>query len=375
MKRSNLQVLTNVTVTRVVFEGKKAVGIEFAAEAASTMRQRHTASLGSSGTSEVIMCAGAVHTPHILQMSGIGSKKHLKDHGIDVIADVRGVGQNLQDQPAVLTAVPVKDKYDGTTLTDHIYNEKGGLRKRAIANYLLRRRGPLATTGCDHGAFLRTPSSKSASLPDLQVRFVPGMALDPDGVSTYVRFAKFQKQGRKWTSGVTFQLIACRPKSRGSVGLKSNDPFDSPALDSGYLNDSAGSDLSTLREGIVLARELAATSAFSEYLTQELFPGQDISTEAAIDDYVRRTVHSSNAIVGTCRMGLLGAAAGDVVGPDFKVYGLDAIRVVDASIIPNIPGGQTGAPTVMIAERAAALLVGETSTEGTSVVEGVPAMA
>jgi choline dehydrogenase-like flavoprotein len=161
---------------------------------------------------EVLMCAGAVHTPHILQLSGIGGAADLRQAGLStVVADLPGVGSNMQDQPAALTAGPFKAKYDGIALSDHIYNEKGQIRKRAILNYLLRGRGPLTSTGCDHGAFVRTAAAAAAgALPDLQIRFVPGMALDPDGVSTYVRFAKFQEQGKKWPSGFTFQLIACR---------------------------------------------------------------------------------------------------------------------------------------------------------------------
>jgi fatty acid photodecarboxylase len=244
--RSNLQVVTECTVTRVATETSaaepRAVGVEFSLEGPSTMRHRHTASLAPGG--EVIMSAGAVHTPHILQLSGIGAAAMLAQHGIASVADLPGVGQGLQDQPACLTAAPLKAKYEGTSLTDHIYSPKGNLRKRALAAFFLLGKGPLTSTGCDHGAFLRTGASP---LPDLQIRFVPGMALDPDGVSTYVRFAKFQEQGKKWPSGVTFQLIACRPQSRGSVGLRSAEPFDAPKVDVGYLSDERGADLATLK--------------------------------------------------------------------------------------------------------------------------------
>lgn len=356
LKRPNLQVLTNVTVTKIVMEGTKAVGVEFAAEGASTMRERHMAQLALDVRSEVILSAGAIHSPRLLQLSGIGDRRHLEEFGIEVVANVPGVGRELQDQPAVLTAVPLKEKYDGTSLSDHIYNPKGGLRKRAILNYFLRRRGPLCTTGCDHGAFIRTPAAVR-DLPDLQVRFVPGMALDPDGVSTYVRFARFQEQGKKWPSGVTFQLVACRPASRGKVGLRSDDPFESPHIETGYLNDGEGRDLQTLQHGLRIARELAATEAFSEYLEGELFPSSTVVDEKDIESYIRSTIHSSNAIVGTCRMGEGGPAAGDVVDAECRVHGVEGLRVVDASVMPLIPGGQTGAPTIMLAERAAAELI------------------
>lgn len=356
LNRPNLHVVSNAKVTRINFEGHRAVGVEFAAEGASTMRVRHSAILkGSQG--EVVLSAGAIHSPYILQLSGIGEASKLRDLGIDVVSDVPGVGKNLQDQPAVLTAVPLKNKYEGISLSDHIYNEKGGLRKRAILNYLLRRRGPLTTTGCDHGAFVKTPAAFAQ--PDLQIRFVPGMALDPDGVSTYVRFAKFQEQGKKWPSGITLQLIACRPQGRGSVDLRSKDPFDDPSIETGYLNDPMGVDLSTLTHGIKLARNIASTGAFAEYLEGELFPGTNINTDKEIEEYIRSSIHSSNAIVGTCKMGAGegNARCGDVVDGELKVLGVQGLRVVDASVVPLIPGGQTGAVTAMVAERAAAAMV------------------
>ena len=353
--RPNLTVLTGATVTKVVFDGQKAVGVEFAVEKTSTMRQRHEAELAASG--EVIMCAGAIHTPHILQHSGIGDERMLKESGIESLMNLPGVGQNLQDQPAVLTAAPLKSSLEGRSLSDHIYNHKGGLRKRAILSYFLLGKGPLTSTGCDRGAFMTTGAAKDQNVPDLQIRFVPGMALDPDGVSTYVRFGKFQEEGKKWPSGVTFQLVAARAEGKGSVTPSSNDPFAAPVIDSGYLNDPEGRDLATLRHGIKIARDLAQQSAMKEVLDGELFPGTSISTDSEMESYIRSTVHSSNALIGTCRMGKDGPGSGDVVDADLNVYGLSGIRVVDASVIPRIPGGQTGAPTAMIAEKAAAMIL------------------
>lgn len=168
--------------------------------------------------------------------------------------------------------------------------------------------------------------------------------------------------GKKWPSGVTFQLIACRPKGLGSVGLKSDDPFDAPAVQTGYLTDPAGADLATLKHGIALARRLAAAPAFADWLQPsngELFPGSGVADDAAVDKYIRETIHSSNAIVGTARMGVAGAEAGDVVDPALRVYGFENLRVIDASVMPTIPGGQTASPTIMIAERAARALSGD----------------
>lgn len=355
INRNNLQIITGASVTKVAFEGKKAVGVEFTIDETSTMRERHSAVLEASG--EIIMCAGSIHSPHILQHSGVGSESVLKDHGIEVVANIPGVGQNLQDQPAVLTASPLKEKYDGISLSDHIYNKKGGLRKRSILSYLLFGKGALTSTGCDRGALVTTEAAKDKNSADLQIRFVPGMALDPDGVSTYVRFGKFQKEGKKWPSGVTFQLIAARAQSKGSVLPRSNDPFEDPLINSGYLEDENGQDLATLMNGVQIARSLSQTGPFAEYVEGELFPGTSIETADQIENYVRSTVHSSNALVGTCRMGIRGAEHGDVVDEELRIHGLEGIRVVDASIIPTIPGGQAGAPTAMIAEKAADLMI------------------
>lgn len=163
-------------------------------------------------------------------------------------------------------------------------------------------------------------------------------------------------QGLKWPSGITMQLVAVRPKSRGSVGLRSADPFDDPLLASGYLSDAVGADVATLKAGLKLARELAGTQALGEYLEGELYPGSGVQTEDEIESYIRSTVHSSNAIVGTARLGT--DPKDSAVDADLRVHGVGALRVVDASVLPTIPGGQTGAPAVMVAERAAAKLLG-----------------
>lgn len=369
MGRSNLQVLTGASVTKVHIDqaaGKShALGVEFSLDGPAG--DRLSAELNAGG--EVLMCAGAVHSPFLLNHSGVGAAADLKNLGIQVAADLPGVGQNLQDHPACLVALPLKDKYDGIAITDEIYSDKGKIRKRAIASYLLGGRGGLTSTGCDRGAFVRTAAGKAS--PDLQVRFVPGLSLDPDGVSTYVRFGKFQSQGLKWPSGVTFQLIACRPHSTGSVGLKNDDPFNSPKLNPGYFTDKNGEDLATLRAGVRWTRDIARCDALGEYIDGELFPGAAVQSDDQIDDYIRRSVHSSNAIVGTCKMGRAGDGS-SVVDNQLRVHGVEGLRVVDASVVPKIPGGQTGAPVVMIAERAAALLTGRATIGGGSRV-AVPA--
>ncbi|KAK9915579.1 hypothetical protein WJX75_001098 [Coccomyxa subellipsoidea] len=286
---------------------------------------KHSAELAPGG--EVVLCAGSIHLPQILQLSGIGPQGQLREKGIPVVVDLPGVGKNMQDHPACLSSFYLKESAGPISLTDELLYKNGKLRRSAILKYLLFGKGPLATTGCDHGAFVCTAGQ---SKPDLQIRFVPGLALDPDGVGSYVMFGK--NKDYKWPSGITFQLLNVRPKG-------------------------AGADLSTLRSGIKLARHIAAQPACAAFVASELHPGAPASSDAAIDEFIRDTVHSGNANVGTCSMA---AAPGGnaVVDPCLRVFGVRGLRVADASVIPVIPGGQTGAATVMVAERAAQILLG-----------------
>lgn len=162
----------------------------------------------------------------------------------------------------------------------------------------------------------------------------------------------------RWPQGITFQVLACRPKSRGSVRLKSSSITDKPAIDLGYLTDSAGADARSLREGLRISRKLTSTSAWSSLLAEEVHPGPSNTSDEQLDQFIGNTIHSGNALTGTCALGPEGTG---VVSPaDLSVYGVRGLRVVDSSVIPMIPGGQTGAPTIMIAERAAAMM-----TQGT----------
>ncbi|CAL8465624.1 g5160 [Coccomyxa elongata] len=369
--RSNLTVLTGAKTLKVETEkaGGAAVisrGVTF--QLNSQDGSKHSAELAPGG--EVVLCAGSIHSPQILQLSGIGPQAQLREKGIPVVTDLPGVGQNMQDHPACLSAFYLKESAGAISVTDELLHTNGRIRTRAILKYLLFKKGPLATTGCDHGAFVCTAGQ---SEPDLQIRFVPGLALDPDGIGSYTAFGKMKDQ--KWPSGITFQLLGVRPKSRGTVSLRSDDPWDAPKLDIGYLTDKEGADLATLRSGIKLSREIAAQPAFAPYVADELHPGASASSDAAIDAFIRDTVHSGNANVGTCAMA---AAAGGnaVVDPSLRVFGVRGLRVADASVIPVIPGGQTGAATVMVAERAAQILLGAAAQQPAAPVPAAqPALA
>jgi len=363
MARGNLKVLTGTRTTKVAFEksgaSQRAKGVEFAPN--GQFGERFAAELAAGG--EVLLTAGAVHSPHLLQLSGVGDARALSELGIASAVDLPTVGANLQDHPACVYAARMKEEFDDITVTSQIYDKKNNIKVGAVLQYLLGRKGPLSTTGCDHGAFV---STTGRGQPDLQMRFVPGFALDPDGVSSYVKFGEMKKQGLSWPGGITIQLLAIRAKSKGSVGIKSTDPFIAPAININYFSDKEGADLATLREGLRLSRKIARADPLGRYVTDEAYPGPARQDDAGLDEYIRKTAHSGNALVGTCRMAT-SAAEGVVSSSDLRVFGVENLRVADSSVIPLIPGGQTGAPTVMIAERAAAMLTsGKGASKGSS---------
>ncbi|KAL6758730.1 GMC oxidoreductase-domain-containing protein [Haematococcus lacustris] len=367
MTRGNLKVLTGMRTTKLQFEHSsspgslpRTVGVEFS-PANDSFGDRFSAQLAPEG--QVLLCAGAVHSPHLLQLSGVGPRQALAEHGIPLVADLQGVGANLQDHPATLFAARTDDKFDNLAVTSQAYDRSSNVRITALLQYLLQRRGPLATTGCDHGAFLSTTGKGE---PDLQIRFVPGFALDPDAIQSYIKFGENKKHGIAWPCGITMQLLAVRPHSVGSVGLKSSDPFAAPAVDIGYYSGAGEKDLITLREGLKIARRIAEASPLSEYGTSERYPGPRATSDADLDEFIRKTTCSGNALVGTCRMGPASDSSTVVSHTDMSVHGVAGLRVVDASVMPRIPGGQTGAPTVMIAERVAAMLVGQQARVGST---------
>lgn len=348
LDRSNLQVVSGAQTLKVNMSNKSATGVVFTTKGPDG--RRHQASLAPGG--EVVLAAGAVHSPQILKLSGIGPREELERHNIPVVSDAPAVGENLQDHPGILVSCALNPSKKDECLTDQIYKSGSSkIRKRALLAYALFKKGPLTTTGCDHGAFVNTLGGKQA---DLQVRFVPASALDPDGVGSYVLFGQLARLGIKYPSGFTFQLLAVRPKSRGSVKLRSADCFEAPVLDAGFCTDAGGEDMQTLRNGLKWARKAAQSQAFSDWYDNEIHPGTDVNEDAAIDDYIRRTLHSGNALVGSCTMGIDPSTS--VVNPELQVHGVSNLRVIDASVIPIMPGGQTGAAAVMVAERGASFV-------------------
>ncbi|PSP90220.1 choline dehydrogenase [Halobacteriales archaeon QS_4_69_34] len=318
LDRHNLTTRTGAQVTRVTFEGARATGVEYEVDGDRVR---------ADAAREVVLSAGAVNTPQLLMLSGIGEPEHLREHDIEVRHDLPGVGRNLQDH---LFAFVVHEATNAHTLDD-------ADKLRHLPKYFLLKRGPLTSNIGEAGGFVRTDPDLPA--PDLQYHFGP----------TYFMRHGFDnpEEGRGFSIGAT-QL---RPESRGRITLRGDDPFDAPAIDPRYLSEEP--DLEALVEGIRRAREIARADAFEEHRGEEVWPGADVQTDAGIAEHVRETSHTVYHPVGTCKMGDDPMA---VVDDRLRVHGIEGLRVVDASVMPTITGGNTNAPTIAIAERAADLI-------------------
>jgi choline dehydrogenase-like flavoprotein len=279
-------------------------------------------------------------------LSGIGPRDHLEEVGIEVRKELRGVGSGLQDHPAVLVSYGSKKR---VSITDDIRLLGSSLPNPiTLMRWMLWGRGALTSVACEFGGFFRT--SREHAQPDLQVRFIAARAMSADGISTLEKFGK----GKSTAPGYTTQLLAARPKSSGRVRLRSSDPLAKPLLENVHLSDEQ--DVRTLREGIKLGRKLCTASSFDEYRAEEVYPSSAVQTDAEIDAYIRSTVHSGNALTGSCRMGP-DSDSSAVLDPELRVRGVGSLRVLDASAMPHIVGGQTCAPTIMIAEKGADMVL------------------
>ncbi|MGZ6644519.1 MAG: GMC family oxidoreductase [Solirubrobacteraceae bacterium] len=317
--RENLSVVTGATVSRLELDGGRAVGVRF--------RDRLRRERVVRAEREVILCGGAFGSPQLLMLSGIGPADHLREHGLGVAVDAPGVGANLQDHPYV---VCIWDSVAGGSLL-------GADKPKALAEWLLRRSGPLTSTVAEAFAFVRSRPGLPAA--DLQYHFAPAYFND-NGFDEYDQHA------------FTFGPVLVSPKSRGTVRLRSADPTAKPLIRTNSLAEPE--DVAALVAGVKLAREIAATEPMASAAGRELFPGEAVRDDAEIEADVRRRVELLYHPVGTCRMG--GEDA--VLDPELRVRGVEGLRVVDASVFPVIPGGNTNAPTIMVAERAADVIRG-----------------
>jgi choline dehydrogenase len=323
--RPNLEVVTQAQVMRVLFTGRRATGIEYLH--AGQRRVLHA-------EREVILAAGAINSPQLLLLSGVGDGAQLARHGIRCIVDLPGVGANLQDH----LAVHVKHRAtQPLSLLRYLTPWHGAV---ALGRYVLFRSGPLADAGMEAVAFLRSEPTLSA--PDLKVHFV--MAL-------------YSNNGRTLTPmhGYSAHINMTHPYSRGSVTLAGADPLLPPLIDQNYLSDVR--DREALRQGVRRVRDVFAQPAFDPYRGEELSPGPQLTSDADLDACLRARAEADYHSVGTCRMG---HDTGAVVDATLRVHGLEGLRVADASVMPRIVGGNTNMAVVMIAERAADLILART---------------
>jgi choline dehydrogenase-like flavoprotein len=278
---------------------------------------------------EVVLSAGAIGSPQLLMLSGIGPADELRDVGVTVRHDLPGVGRNLQDHPFVTMIYEVSDH-------NTLYGAEG---PRSLAEWVLRRTGKLTSTVAEVVAFVRT----RAGLPAADIQFHMGAAYYEDhGAETYDGHC------------VVIAPVLVSPQARGRVWLRSADPAAKPRIVTNSL--SQPDDVDSLIAGMRLAREIAAQGPLREVVTQELKPGPGVADRSELEEDLRRRLQLIYHPVGTCRMSDAGEDA--VLDSELRVHGIEGLRVVDASVMPVIPGGNTNAPTMMVAERAADLIRG-----------------
>ncbi len=321
--RKNLTVFTEAHTTRILFTNKRATGVEF-------RRAGKTLQIGANH--EVLMAAGALQTPQLLMLSGVGPADELAKHGIGVVHDLAGVGRNLHDHVDAVQVV------DAPQLKETFGVSLGGIGRvlGAIPQWRKHRSGMLTTNFAEAGGFIKSQASEE--IPDLQLHFVVGKLID---------------HGRKTVFGHGYSAHVCvlRPKSRGSVTLASRDPFAAPRIDPNFFDDA--DDMARMIRGFRLMRDVLNQPSLARLGGKELARSANATSDADIEQFVRTYGDTIYHPVGTCRMG---SGALDVVGADLRIHGLDGIRVVDASMMPRIVGGNTNAPTIMVAEKASDMI-------------------
>lgn len=326
-KRGNLEIALNARVTEITFTGPTATGVRFLQN--GKVQHVHA-------DVEVIVCAGAVQTPQILQLSGVGPAALLRAHGVRIRHDAPEVGENLQDHLQMRTIVELSGK--GASLNDHVRSPVK-LAEMGL-QWLLGARGPLTVGAGQVGGAVRSKYAEGGR-PDLQL-FVMPLSVDKPGTPLH-RY-----------SGFTTSFWQCHPESRGSVQIGCADPLADPVIRANYL--SAEMDRKVMLEGLGIVREVYNQTAFRDRWTREVIPGGDCQTDDEKLSAIRKMASTVYHLVGSCRMG---SDANAVVAPDLRVNGVDRLRVVDASIMPKITAANTNAATYMIAEKAAAILLGQ----------------
>ncbi len=323
--RPNLTIKSTGFVTRILIENGRAIGVE-------VVGARGAAAEKIYADAEVLVAGGAVGSPHLLQLSGIGDPVHLKTHGIDVKLATPGVGQNLQDHLDVTVIYQMREPLS-------VYSEQKGLKRLAVGlRYLTSKSGPGADNHLQAGAFIN--SREGLDRPDIQLHLVNAIMQD---------HAKVEPK----EDGYTVHACQLRPESRGTVQLASNDPLAHPAIDPNYL--ATEEDRRAMRQSVKMVRDVCAEAAMQALSKDELMPGATVKSDADIDAFIRQKGETIYHPVGTVAMGADERAPLDGA---LRVRGISGLRVIDASVMPTLIGGNTNAPTIMIAEKAADMILG-----------------
>jgi choline dehydrogenase len=319
-------VRTNALATRIITENGRATGITYVNGGAPRMAQAR---------GEIIVCGGVFNSPQLLQLSGIGPGALLQEFGIPVVRDLPAVGNNLQDHFYVRLAFRCTKPITMNELANSLPR-----KVLALTQWMLFRSGPLAGNGVTAGAFAR--SDPRLERPDLQFNFSPWS------------YASRDRRGAVAHPfpGFSLSAVHLRPDSRGTVRIKSPDPIAPPSIRFNFLQTQ--SDLQALTAGMRLARTFARQPALAPYVAEEIIPGPSVNTDADFEANIRQNANSNLHPVGTCRMGPDGES---VVDSRLRVHGVDRLRVVDAAIMPTVPAGNTNAPTIMIGEKAADMIL------------------
>jgi choline dehydrogenase len=322
LSRSNLTLFTEATATRVLFQEARAVGVEFEQDGERrVVRARR----------EVVLCGGAINSPQLLMLSGIGDREQLADHGIDLVAHSPEVGENLADHLVVPLGFDVPN--------DTLFAAEKPLQ---LVNYLVRRRGMLTSNVAEAYGFVR--SRPELELPDLELLFAPAPFFNEGIGDPYEGHA------------VAMGPVLLKPQSRGRISLRSADPKDKPIIDPQYLTDDAGTDRAALMEGLRMCATIAESPALRGVIGKIARPvGARQLDDTTLEEALNTLSHTLYHPVGTCRMGSDDAS---VVDPQLRVRGIDRLRVADASVMPTIIRGHTHAPSVLIGEKAADLIRG-----------------
>ena len=321
--RNNLTVLTQTLTERVLIERNRAVGVQVRTRGASPKRIE---------AGRVVLSGGTINSPQLLLLSGIGPADHLRDIGIPVVRDLPAVGENLQDHLDICTLNAATQP----VTYDHVNVVLAGLQ------FWLTRQGVGTSNAAEGGGFMRSRYATDERC-DLQFHFVPAL-LDDHG------------RGRLPGHGYTLHACVLHPRSRGCIRLRSADPAAHPLIQPNYLSDADGFDLQRMCEAARVSREILAQPAFDPWRGAEIFPGTLASPGGDFAEFIHSKAETVYHPVGTCRMG---ADEASVVDPQLRVRGIEGLHVVDAAIMPEVPTGNTNAPTLMIAERASAWLLAD----------------